>query len=469
MGAERTIELLSSTASLCPVCLKRVAAIREQQGDAVYLVKECPDHGTFRTVIWRGAVPFATWLRPKKPSAPRRPLTAVAAGCPHDCGLCPDHGQHTCTALIEITARCNLRCPVCFAAAGASGADDDPSLERIEFFYDRILEASGPCNIQLSGGEPTMRDDLDAIIALGRDKGFGFIQLNTNGLRLAENPDYARSLKQAGLTSVFLQFDGLSRSTHQTLRGRDLHAIKEQTIRHCGAAGLGVVLVPTLVPGVNTHEVGAIIDYAVRHAPTVRGVHFQPISYFGRYPQAPTDTERLTLPEVIELIEAQSNGALRAEYFAPPACEHALCSFHGTFLVEEHGRLTPLGSGQAACCSTGEPRTSLPTALEGREKSVRFTARQWSLPALALAPADACACSATDRPQDDFDRFLARARTHTFSLSAMVFQDAWNLDLERLRGCCIHVVSPQGFLIPFCAYNLTSQQGRPLYRGMVQP
>ena len=110
-----TIDLLSSTASLCPVCLKRVAAIREQQGDAVYLVKRCPEHGTFRTVIWRGRVPFSTWLRPKKPSAPRQAFTEVDRGCPYDCGLCPDHGQHTCTALIEITSRCNLRCPVCFA------------------------------------------------------------------------------------------------------------------------------------------------------------------------------------------------------------------------------------------------------------------------------------------------------------------------------------------------------------------
>ncbi len=467
MHSERPIHLLSSTASLCPHCLRRIPAIREQQGDTVYQVKQCSQHGTFRTVIWRGSQPFSTWVRPKRPSVPSRAFTAIQDGCPFDCGLCPDHGQHTCTALIEITQRCNLHCPVCFADAGAEAErGDDLSLERIGFLYDRVLAASGPCNIQLSGGEPTVRDDLPAIIALGLGKGFSFIQLNSNGVRLAGDASYAVTLKEAGLASVFLQFDGLSSATHIALRGRDLSAVKEQALLHCQAAGLAVVLVPTLVPGINTHEVGAIIDYAVRFAPTVRGVHFQPVSYLGRFPEALADEDRLTLPEVLQLIEEQSGGALRAEHFAPPTCEHALCSFHGNFLVEEGGALMPLGNRQAVCCSSGEPKAAVPSALEGREKSVAFTARQWSLP-MAAAPST-CASKQKPQPQDDMDRFLARARTHTFSLSAMAFQDVWNLDLERLQGCCIHVVSPAGNLIPFCAYNLTSSTGESLYRGVLQ-
>ena len=472
MSTEHPFQLLSSTASLCPVCLGRIPATREQQGDTIFMVKQCQEHGPFRTVIWRGAVPFSTWLRPKKPSRPERSFTAIDRGCPFDCGLCPDHGQHTCTALIEITQRCNLHCPVCFADAGANAdKTDDPSLSRIGFLYDRIMAASGPCNIQLSGGEPSLRDDLPEIIALGRSKGFSFLQLNTNGLCLATDPDYALSLKNAGLSSVFLQFDGLSPATHTALRGRDLRAVKEQALLHCKTAGLGVVLVPTLVPGVNTHEVGAIINYAASLAPTVRGVHFQPVSYFGRFPEAPADEDRLTLPELLQLIDEQSDGAIKAEHFAPPACEHALCSFHGNFLVEERGGLLPLGNHQAACCSTGEPPSGspvdIPSALEGRENSVAFTARQWSLPMVSVPCA--CAGDKTAPAQDDLDRFLSRARTHTFSLSAMAFQDVWNLDLERLRGCCIHVVSPAGNLIPFCAYNLTSNRGKPLYRGVRLP
>ncbi|MDR3632171.1 MAG: radical SAM protein [Desulfocapsaceae bacterium] len=467
MAADRPVELLSSTSSLCPCCLRRIPAIREGQEDRVYLVKQCPEHGSFRTLIWRGPAQFSSWLRPKRPASPHRAFTGTEHGCPFDCGLCPAHGQHTCTALIEVTRRCNLRCPVCFADAGpAADQKDDPSLAQIAVFYDRILAASGPCNIQLSGGEPTVREDLAEIIALGRSKGFSFLQLNTNGLQLAADPQYAAALQRAGLASVFLQFDGLSSATHLALRGRDLMAVKEQALRHCQAAGLAVVLVPTLVPGINTHEVGAIIDYASRLAPTVRGVHFQPVSYFGRFPKAPADEDRLSLPEVLNLIEEQSGGAITAAHFAPPACEHALCSFHGNFLVQEDGRLVPLG-GRQSCCSTGEPDAATPSALQGREKSVAFTARQWSLP-MAATP---CGCTGDTSAAagDDLDRFLARARTHTFSLSAMAFQDVWNLDLERLQGCCIHVVSPDGRLIPFCAYNLTSSQGTPLYRGVGQP
>ena len=454
-------DILHQTQSLCPVCLTLIEARHVVENDSIFLEKTCPVHGLFKTRFWEGRQNYENWTRPKLPIKQRFNMTPVDKGCPFDCGLCPAHGQHTCTALIEITQRCNLGCPVCFADAGG-GADREPSLARIGFLLDRVLAASGSCNLQLSGGEPTVREDLPAIIALARRKGFSFVQLNTNGLRLAAAPDYAVQLKEAGLASVFLQFDGLSAASHQALRGRDLRAVKEAAIRHAAAAGLGIVLVPTLVPGVNTAEVGAIIDYAARFAPAVRGVHFQPVSYFGRFPQAPADTHRLTLPEVISLIAAQCGGAIRPEHFAPPACEHALCSFHGTFVIDEDNRLLPLGNRQSACCATGPT----PTALEGREKSVSFTARQWSLPLAAAA----CGCTpGAGAPMDDLDRFLARARTHTFSISAMAFQDAWNLDLERLRGCCIHVVAPDGRLVPFCAYNLTSSEGRALYRVVIRP
>ena len=452
--------VLGSTESVCPVCLRRQPAERRQQGEEVLLCRQCPEHGFFAPVIWRGVPDLPGWQRPKTPASPQLAYTRMAQGCPFDCGLCPRHGQHTCTALIEITSRCNLHCPVCFASADEQGTD--LSLAQAAFLYDRIAAASGPCNIQLSGGEPTLHSELTAIIRLGRDKGFSFIQLNTNGLRLAESAAYAKILQEAGLSSVFLQFDGCSAKSHQALRGRDLGHIKEEAIRHCAAAGLGVVLVPTLLPGANLDELWQIITYGLSHAPTVRGVHFQPISYFGRFPQSAQPEQsgrpRLSLPELLQLLELQSSGVLRSEHFSPPACEHAFCSFHANYLITEEGSLMPLGAGQSVCCSTGETPLQPFPALEGREKSVSFTARQWRAPA---APVDAADNG------DDFDRFLARARSHRFSISAMFFQDAWTLDLERLRGCCIHVAAPDGRLIPFCAYNLCNASGTALYRGKI--
>lgn len=445
--------ILAETESVCPQCLARIPAQRVARGDDVYLAKDCPEHGHFETVIWRGQPAFASWLKPKLPSYPAAPFMAVEHGCPFDCGLCPDHRQQSCCVLLEVTQRCDLRCAVCFAEAGGH-APPDPDLATIEGWYRRLLDAGGPFNIQLSGGEPTLRDDLPVIAEIGRELGFSFIQVNSNGLRLARDPSLAPRLKAAGVATVFLQFDGTDDTVYQALRGRALLAHKQAAIEHCAAAGLGVVLVPTLVPGVNTHTIGAIIRFALAHMPAVRGVHFQPVSYFGRYPQPPSDADRITIPEVICAIELQMDGLIRRESFVPPGGENALCSFHGNFVLMPDGQLAPLTRhNESSCRCTPTP------AAQGAKRSREFVAKNWAAPGAAIP--------IIDSGLGAWDLFLARAQTHTFCVSGMAFQDAWTLDLERLRDCYIHTVSPGARLIPFCAYNLTSQNGRSLYRNSI--
>ncbi len=440
------MEILGRTESLCPVCLKRLPAVRVLAGDTVFLVRECPEHGEFRVPVWRGTPELAGWQRPKTPSRPQRPQTAAERGCPYDCGLCPEHGQHTCTALVEVTWRCDLGCPVCFASSGAA-AEADPPLAELAARLENLRRDAGACNIQISGGEPTLRLDLPEIVAAARAAGFVLLQVNTNGLRLAREPGYAESLARAGLDSVFLQFDG-SDAACAALRGRPLLAEKLRAVEACGRAGLGVVLVPTLVPGVNDAELGLILDLALERLPVVRGVHFQPAASFGRFPWSP-EVPRLTLPEVLSSLAAQSRGRLRAGDFHPPCCEHAMCSFSGQFVLDGD-RLTPV-SRDEPCCGPLEAR-------EGARRSRAVTARQW-------------AAAGEDRPlapdADDFQRFLARqSGRRRLSLSCMAFQDAWTLDLERVRGCCIHVAARDGRRIPFCLYNLTAADGRTLYRGL---
>lgn len=449
---------MSVTESVCPICLARLPAQRVAEGSEVYLEKRCPQHGLFRAIIWRGAPDFSTWVRPKTPAHPARPFTPVEQGCPYDCGLCAEHRQQTCCTLFEVTHRCNLRCPVCFASAGGPG--EDPGLAQIEGWYQRLLQAGGPYNIQLSGGEPCLRDDLPQIIALGRTLGFSFFQLNTNGLRLAADPAYLAGLVQAGLSTVFLQFDGLSDEVSTCLRGRPLLERKIAAIEACVQAGVGVILVPTLVPGVNDQQIGALIDFALSHMPGVRGVHFQPVSYFGRYPHAPSDAERITLPEVIRQIEQQTGGRVAANSLCPPGGENALCSFHGNFVLMPDGSLPALTHRKTSSCCAPED------GAQGAARSRQFVARAWSAP---LAGMDLPVLKGADVRAPGlggWDVFLQRARTHTFCLSGMAFQDAWTLDLERLRDCYIHVMSADGRLIPFCAYNLTSLSGQALYRGV---
>lgn len=452
--------VLGSTESVCPECLARIPAQRVARGDDIYLQKSCPQHGRFETILWRGEPAFETWLRPKIPAYPQHPGTRVERGCPFDCGLCPDHRQQTCTALLEVTQRCDLGCAYCFADS-AGGGGPDPSIELIEDWYRRLLEAGGPYSVQLSGGEPCLRDDLPDIVARGRSLGFDFIQVNTNGLRFARDPAYVRRLCEAGLASVFMQFDGTENRIYETLRGRRLLAAKCAAIERCAELGLGVVLVPTLVPGVNTDNIGDIVLFALEQLPAVRGVHFQPVSYFGRYPSSPTDGERLTIPEVIRAVEAQTGGLVSRRAFKPSGCENATCSFHANLVVMPDGSLHPWTRHEARPSCSCRPER----AEEGAAKTREFTARYWSYPEAGKASAGDSLSSAGEEPSlGDWDVFLARAQTHTFCISGMAFQDAWTLDLDRLRDCCIHTVSLQGCIVPFCAYNLTSRQGRPLYR-----
>ena len=198
----RKKNILCVTESVCPECLARIPACRVLQGNDVFLEKCCPVHGYFRTPVWRGNPSIDSWVNRKSPSHPTAYYTESQKGCPFDCGLCLEHRQHTCTALIEVTERCNLSCRVCFADAGRRSADDS-AMDVIEGWYRSVLKVSGTCNIQLSGGEPTMRDDLPDLVRLGRRMGFEFIQVNTNGLRLANDEDYVRELAKAGLSSIF--------------------------------------------------------------------------------------------------------------------------------------------------------------------------------------------------------------------------------------------------------------------------
>ena len=456
-------ENCSVSESVCPECLRRIPACKVTDGDMVFLEKKCPDHGAFRVKIWDGKPEYDGWNKTKIPSKPSVCATEIVKGCPFDCGLCAEHRQQTCCVILDITDSCNLKCPVCFASSGTSHPDD-PDMDEIRGWYQMLLDSGGPFNIQLSGGEPTIRDDLTEIISLGISMGFSFIQLNTNGIRIANEDGYAERLHDAGLSCVFLQFDGMDDKINRYLRGADLMSAKLKAVENCRKSGLGIVLVPTLIPGINTGNIGEIIKFALANVPHVRGVHFQPISYFGRFPDS--DGERITIPEIIREIESQTGGVMKAENFIPPGGENSYCSFHGNFIQMPDGVLKPWShEREAGCCSK-------PVAAADGSKNARlFVAKQWAAP-------DCCGTGNNDGIKknrsssnypgintDSIDLFLERVKTSTICISGMAFQDAWTLELDRLKECLIHVVSRDGRLIPFCAYNLTSRTGKSIYRG----
>lgn len=424
-------EVFARTKSVCPICLRTIDAEKAAAGDGfVHLIKTCPEHGFFDTLIWEGSVDeYLAW-------GGACSSDEADDGCPNNCGLCAGHKSEGCCVLLELTRRCNLSCPVCFASAGGEG---DLGLDEIARLYDMIMARGGPYNIQLSGGEPTMRDDLPEIVRLGQERGFTFFQLNTNGLRLASEDGYAAKLHAAGVSCAFLQFDGLRPETYEALRGRDILAEKLRAIDACESAGLPVVLVPTLVPGVNEDEIGNILRFALGRGKIVRGVHFQPVSYFGRC-ELPEPETRLTIPRVIREIEAQTGGAMKFADFGGGGAESPWCSFHASYRKLPDGRLKALPRRESTCCCK--------KSSEARD----FVAGHWGAEAKPAAD------------EDGFDRFMREAVENTFTVSGMAFMDADSLELDRLRRCYISEADAERGMVPFCAYNLTARDGRALYR-----
>ena len=407
------------TKSVCPVCFRTIAARIVRRGGDRYMKKTCPEHGDFSCVIWRGEPAMETWGAYNPPSP-------VPECCPESCGLCAEHLRDTCCILVEVTHRCDLGCPFCFADAGS--ADSEPTVEQLGEVFRRLV-ADGRSFIQLSGGEPAVRDDLPEIIAAARAAGASSIQLNSNGVRLAADPDFARRCAEAGLDFVFMQFDGVTDDVYEKLRGRPLLKEKLRAIEVCDSLGVGVTLVPTVVPRVNDGQIGDIIRFGLSRSPAVRGVHFQPVSWFGRVPHAPSDCDRITLPEILRAITEQTDGLIKLSDLAPSSCDHPRCGFHGDFVAMPDGVLA-LSRADGCCCGTGN------AALKNR----RFVARRWKRTDTGAEPG-------TD--MTDMATFLARVRRNGFTVTGMAFQDAMNIDLERVRTCSLHVWD-DGRIVPFC-------------------
>jgi uncharacterized radical SAM superfamily Fe-S cluster-containing enzyme len=290
----------------------------------------------------------------------------------------------------------------------------------------RFLVEKGCHFIQLSGGEPTVREDLPEIVRAAKEAGATSVQLNSNGLRLGREPEFTRRLAEAGLDFVFMQFDGLDDTVNRALRGGALLAEKKKAIEACGEAGIGVTLVPTVVPGINDHQIGEIIKFGLSQSPVVRGVHFQPISYFGRYPEPPKDEDRITLPEIVSAIEQQTDGLIRISDLAPSACDHPRCGFHGDFMIlpDRLVSLTPKEPPSNGCCCKAPAQTAETASVEKQPRSQdealrnrNFVARRW-------------------KRNPELEKKLDN-------------------DLERLRRCSLHVYD-KGRIIPFCAKYLTN-------------
>lgn len=461
-----TDRILENTFSLCPKCLERISARICTDGQRVYMQKDCEIHGKSKGAVWNSLERYLWSFKFTKPGTPvAKYATREIRGCPFDCGLCPEHKQHTCLAILEVTEDCNIRCPICLASASEFGVAE-PSLDKVGSALDSLLEHEGrPTPLQFSGGEPTIRKDLPEIISLARRKGFRFLEIDTNGIEIANHPELAAAYAEAGLDGIYLQFDGVDDATYEKIRGARLFKIKEKAIEAAQSAGLHVVLATTLVKGVNDHELWGIVDYALRKG--LSGVNFQPFAMFGRYPaHFLNPMDRITNDDVPRLLEEQSRGFLRVEDFIPVPCPDNRCQMLAYIHLTKKGMKSVSRSLDVESLLDYYHRFTDIERMGGAIRELRQTLYDmWSSSAVPgklaninlehTKDVECLPCCNIPAPENDGS---------FFAIGTHAMMDAWNSDIHRHERCCIHEVTMDGRLIPFCLYNMTSLSGVRLYR-----
>jgi hypothetical protein len=339
----RPYVFLGQTTSMCEICLALVPAKIIEQNGAVYYQKRCREHGVQKTLVSSEA---AYWKRCRdflKPGdVPLKFHTPIDKGCPYDCGLCPDHEQHSCLALIEVNEHCNLTCPVCFADSSPARIGQR-SLEEIEAMLDLLVESEGQADLlQISGGEPTLHPQILDIIRAARRRPIRHVMLNTNGIRIANDPDFVAALAEMKRAfEVYLQFDALSEQALRSIRGADLRRVRERALDALDRAGISTTLVCVVRKGVNDGEIGDVLRYA-QQRPCVRGVTFQPVQDAGRNSGSDPARDRIVLSEIRRAIIEQW-GIFGEDDLIPLPCNpEAISIGYGMRLGDEVRPLTHL-------------------------------------------------------------------------------------------------------------------------------
>ena len=528
--------LLKNTESICPKCNKKLPAIIYEKDGKVMIKKTCDIHGDFEDVYWSD---YNMYLKAKEWSydgdGVSNPKTRSTQDCPNECGLCNNHLTHTILGLIDLVDYCNMECPGCFAGAKKSGKRD--SIYRLSFDQVKTmmeeLKSEQPVRcvaIQFSGGEPTLHPDLPRIIKEAKDLGFTQIQVATNGRKMAKM-DYCQKLYDAGLNTVYLQFDGFKEQTHAELRVKDKwkNFLKEkmQVIENCRnvkrsekANPLAVVLVPTIKKTINDDEVGIIINYAIENKDVIRGVNFQPYS-FSKDEEKEIRTKRYTISDLIHDLEKQTN-FLKKEFFYPVPSVIPISQFVSAFTGKPKMTFSAHPHcGMATIILFGKDKQNnlklipLPRILDVDgvlhkiKKLTKYAKLFKIIGKLIKSPLEvkrklkksgrfrifeknSKLFKKFDWFEFFFGGFLNKAEESEdvielikqlmrdifskegkdpfkyilwkgFYIGGMHFQDNWNYDLERLRRCCIHYATPDGRIIPFCAYN-----SGPTYRKQIE-
>ncbi|AIZ56064.1 cyclic pyranopterin monophosphate synthase [Candidatus Methanoplasma termitum] len=494
--------LPKQTRSVCPECGKILDATLYDKGGKVFMDKTCPEHGKFCDVYWSDTELF---LR-----AEEFAHDGIGLRNPMDKNLKEGENVHvfvdgervdmlTCSALanIDLTNRCNMNCPICFANANQQGYIYEPDYETLTKMLD-ALRAEEPIKctaVQFSGGEPTIHPDFVKIIKAAKDKKFAQVQVATNGITFARRYDILKDASAAGLNSIYLSFDGLTDDIYLQARDRKMFQVKIDVITNCRKlkeeTGVcpSIVLVPTVVRGMNDDQIGDMVKFAFDNADIVRGINFQPVAFTGRMTREELEKGRFTLPDLIEAFGEQTGYTTKDDWYPVPVVApisdfasiilnenkvtfttHPHCGVATYVFMDENGKVTPF----PRFINVKEFTKGLEEIAAKAEKAT--FKKLYALKLLKLLDRSIIEENLPGgMNKKQFKKMMAsvmskRSKTALAAFSwkvmffgGMHFQDSHNYDVERVRRCGVHYVTPDCQVIPFCAYN-----GGPEYRNEIE-
>jgi uncharacterized radical SAM superfamily Fe-S cluster-containing enzyme len=478
--------LPKATQSICPECIQVIDALLFEEHGAVYMEKSCPVHGHFRDKIYSDA---KLYLKMEEfefgdNRGLENPQIPNATKCPDDCGMCSIHTSHTVLSNVDLTNRCNLTCPVCFANANVQGYLYEPSLEQLRGMLQTLRDQRPTPNrvVQFSGGEPTIYPRFHDVLRMATEMGFTHIQCATNGIMFADL-EFAHQAKEAGLHTLYLQFDGVTDEVYLRTRGVRLLEQKLACIENCRKAGLKIVFVPTIVKGVNDQQIGDMIRLAIDNIDCVSGFSFQPVCFTGRINRRELEAKRFTQSDLAHCVADQTGLTDKYNDWFPLSCTSPFSKLLSGLQNLNRPNLT------------SHPHCAMGTYLyvHPETKAAVPITRFFDMPAM-LREIDSLARSAQGArfkmfskinawqklrkhyrqqfapPGLSFERFLQTLQgmtdhnygrgkgdgTFTYKtllVAGMHFMDGYNYDIERVKRCVIHYSAPNGMVYPFCTYN----------------
>lgn len=482
--------------SLCPECLKVIPATMLEKDGRVYMEKNCPEHGFVRDLVYSDAELYKKaerWTY-EDGEGVLNPQIKGAKTCPTDCGLCDLHLSHAALANVDLTNRCNLRCPICFANANVQGYVYEPTYEQVVEMLGTVrnIKPVFPPAVQFSGGEPTIHPRFLDILRAARSMGFSHLQIASNGIRMAKDPEFAKQAKEAGLYTMYLQFDGVGDEVYKKTRGMSgLWALKQQAVENARKADLRIVLVPTIIKTINDDQVGKIVQYVIDNSDVMSGISFQPVSFTGRISREERERQRYTLSDLAHDIEDQTGYLKAREDWYPLSVTSPFSKLLSAIWKHEAMKIT-----SHADCGIGSylfvnnktksvtPITKL-IDIEGFTMDLNKLVKQKianirSLTAISaqhLLKKHFRMGEAKDgmTPQICLELFQgvvdkeAQQRVdiiydwNMLLLGGMHFQDSYNYNVDRVKRCCIHYAAPNGRIYPFCTYN-----SGPIFREKIE-